>query len=429
VFGFMLPIGVFANGASEKPEAIKTLTMWCAYSQPDRISAIDGTIAKYEASHPGIKVVRELVPWSNIRQKWISAKMAGTLPQMVVGGDADLIALWTAGDLAPVDSVIEKVGGDQAFLPGPLNGLKMDGQTIAMPHYTLSWKMVVRKDLLEAKGIAIPKTWDEFAKAAIALTDAPNMYGFDIPMSKSAAKSREWLCYFMRTNGAEYFDKDGNVNFNTPQTVETVKFLVDLYKKTGRQAAVNYSENDCIDNFAKGTEAFIFAAGSLITNVKKINPDMLKNVAVIETPINTQVGTDGAGLVGIGKFKGVKYSEETDDFLAYLLTDEESYRNFLLSMSGMIPITVAAGNDTKYWSDPLIADYADLYKSWQVGAMTGKRIGLDYGPSALLSNGIPGSEIEDMFQAIIVDGIPVEKAVADTHNVIYANLKASGMVK
>jgi multiple sugar transport system substrate-binding protein len=286
VFGFMLPIGVFANGASEKPEAIKTLTMWCAYSQPDRISAIDGTIAKYEASHPGIKVVRELVPWSNIRQKWISAKMAGTLPQMVVGGDADLIALWTAGDLAPVDSVIEKVGGDQAFLPGPLNGLKMDGQTIAMPHYTLSWKMVVRKDLLEAKGIAIPKTWDEFAKAAIALTDAPNMYGFDIPMSKSAAKSREWLCYFMRTNGAEYFDKDGNVNFNTPQTVETVKFLVDLYKKTGRQAAVNYSENDCIDNFAKGTEAFIFAAGSLITNVKKINPDMLKNVAVIETPIN-----------------------------------------------------------------------------------------------------------------------------------------------
>jgi len=266
---------LFAGATTEvKTEPMKTITIWCAYSQPERIVAMDSAIAQFEALNPNIKVIRELVPWSNIRQKWIASKMAGTLPQMVVGGDADLIPIWAAGDLEPVEDVIELVGGKDAFLSGPLNGLTMDGHIIAMPHYTLSWKMAVRKDWLDELGLPIPKTWDEFAKAAIAMTNPPTRYGFDLPLSKSAYKSKEWLAYFMRTNGAEFFDKNGKVNFNTPQTVETVRFLVDLYKQTGRQAALNYSENDIIDNFVKGNVGFIFAAGSLVTSIVRTNPDL-----------------------------------------------------------------------------------------------------------------------------------------------------------
>ncbi|WP_319756569.1 sugar ABC transporter substrate-binding protein [uncultured Sphaerochaeta sp.] len=426
--GLLLVVGslLFAGANAEtKPQETKTITMWCAYSQPDRIIAMDSAIAQFEELNPNIKVVRELVPWSNIRQKWIASKMAGTLPQMVVGGDADLIPIWAAGDFEPVDDVVEMVGGKDAFLPGPLNGLTIDGKVIALPHYTLSWKMAVRTDWLEELGLPIPKTWDEFAEAAIAITNPPQRYGFDLPLSKSAYKSKEWLAYFMRTNGAEFFNEKGEVNFNTPQTIETVRFLVDLYKQTGRQAALNYSENDAIDNFVKGNVGFIFAAGSLVKAIVNTNPDLLDKIAIIETPMNTKPPVDGAGLVGIGKFKGVAHSEETSKFMAFLLK-QDIYREFLFSMPNMVPITVEGSKDPKFWDDPRIADYSHLYGRFMEGAMNGARVGMDYGPTPVANSGITGSEIEDMFHSIIVDGVSVEQAVKATHEKIKAQLSAAG---
>lgn len=427
VIFLIVSMSLFANGQSDdtSENEIKTLTMWCAYSQPGRIEAMDSLIAEYEAMHPDIDVVRELVPWSNVRQKWIAAKMANTLPQMVVDGDGGLVNIFHAGDLDYVDDVIEKVGGKEAFLEGPLKGLSENGRAFALPHYTLSWKMVVRTDWLDELGLPIPKTWEEFAEAAIAMTNPPERYGFDMPMSKSATKSREWLAYFLRTNGAEYFSKEGDVNFNTPETIETVSFLVDLIEKTGRQAAINYTENDLIDNFIKGNTGFIFCSASFIKNAVINNPEILDNCTIIDTPMNSAYPKDGAGLVGIGKFKGVEYSEETSDFMAFLL-EQDVYRNFLLSMPTMLPITVKGFNDPEYWGNEMIAPYKDLYMEYLKGAESGARVGMDYGPTPVAAAGLTGSEVENMFQSIVVDGISVEEAVAATHKRMKENLTAAG---
>jgi multiple sugar transport system substrate-binding protein len=419
-------VGIFANGGGESGSGgVKTITLWCAYSQPARIEAMDNAIAVYEKENPSIKAVRELVPWGNVRQRWIAGKMARTLPQMVVASDSDLINMWQTGDLEAVDDIVQAMGGPAAFLEGPLEGLHMDGKYIGLPHYTLSWKMVVRTDWLQELGLPVPKTWDEFAKAAVAMTNPPVRYGFDLPLSKSAYKAREWLAYFMRSNGADFFDVNGKAHFNTPETVETVQFLVDLVKSTGRQAMMNYSEDDTITNFAKGDVGFIFCAGSLVNAVLGTNPDLIGKFAVIETPTKRTPPVDGAGLVGIGKFKGVQYSQETSDFLKFLLR-QDIYREFLLSMPNMIPITVEGSNDQQFWNNPIVANYKDLYQRWMDGAMIGKRVGMEHGPGPYSSAGLTGAEIEDMFQSILIDNVPVAAAVRATHDRIQANLTAAG---
>jgi multiple sugar transport system substrate-binding protein len=421
--------GVFAGASGEKAaEGSANLTLWCAYSQPDRITSMDKAIGIYKSENPNVDVVRELVPWGNVRQRWIAGKMAKTLPQMVVASDSDLINMWEAGDLEPVNDIVQAMGGPGTFLEGPLSGLKVKDQYIGMPHYTLSWKMVVRTDWLAELGLSIPKTWDEFAKAAVAMTKAPERYGFDMPFSKSAYKAREWLAYFMRTNGADFFDANGKAHFNTPETIETVKFIVDLYKKTGRQAALNYSEDDCITNFAKGNLGFIFCAGSLVNAIRGTNPDLINKIAVIDTPINPKKNIpprDGAGLVGIGKFKGVANSQETSKFMRFLLR-QDIYRDFLLSMPNMVPITVEGSKDNLFWNNPIVADYTKLYQRWMEGAMTGTRVGMEHGPTPVSSAGMNSSEIEDMFHSILVDGVSVEAAVKATHDRIAAQLAAAG---
>lgn len=420
---------VFAAGGSQSGgSGPKNLILWCAYSQPARIAAMDSAINIYQTENPGITVTRQLVPWANVRTDWIASKMAKTLPQMVVASDSDLINMWDAGDLASVNDVVQAMGGPGAFLAGPLNGLKIGNDYIGLPHYTLSWKLVVRTDWLKEAGLPIPKTWDEFAKAAIAMTKAPDRYGFDMPFAKSAYKAREWLMYFMRTNGAEFYDANGKAHFNTPETIETVRFLVDLYKQTGRQAALNYSEDDCIQNFVRGTVGFVFASGSIINAILGTNPDILNNMAVIDTPINPKKNippVDGAGLVGIGKFKGVANSQETSNFLRFLLR-EDIYREFLLSMPNMVPITTEGSKDSLFWNNPIVANYAPLYQRWMDGAMTGVRVGMEHGPTPVASAGTTGSEIEDMFQSILVDGVSVEAAVKATNDRIASNLATAG---
>jgi multiple sugar transport system substrate-binding protein len=418
---------VFAGGGSEAGAGPVNLTLWCAYSQPERIAAMDKAIEIFEAENPGINVTRELVPWSNVRTNWIAAKMARTLPQMIVAADSDFMAMWDTGDLAPINDVVTAMGGPGAFLDGPLNGLKVGNEYIAMPHYTLSWKMVVRTDWLEELGLPIPTTWNEFANAAIAMTNAPTRYGFDMPFAKSSMKAKEWLMYFMRTNGAEFFDANNKANFNTPATVETVKFLVDLYKQTGRQAALNYTEDDCITNFANGNLGMLFCAGSAVNAIMGINPDLIDKIAVIDTPRSPKniPPRDGAGLVGIGKFKDAPFQAETSKFMQFLLR-EDIYREFLFSMPNMVPITVEGSKDNLFWNDPRVANYSALYQRWMEGALTGARVGMEHGPTPVSSAGIPSSEIEDMFQSILVDGVTVEAAVKATHDKIVSNLAAAG---
>ena len=419
---------VFAAGGGQQTRGQANLTLWCAYSQPARIAAMDNAISIFQRENDNVTVTRQLVPWGNVRTDWIASKMARTLPQMIVASDSDLINMWDAGDLEPVNDIVQAMGGPGAFLDGPLNGLRVGNSYIGLPHYTLSWKLLARTDWLTEAGLSIPRTWDEFQRAAIAITRAPDRYGFDIPMSKSAYKAREWLMYFMRTNGAEFYDVNGRANFNTPETIETVRFMVDTYRQAGRQAALNYSEDDCNTNFTRGTVGFIFASGSIVNAIVGTNPEILNNMAIIDTPINPRKNippVDGAGLVGIGKFKGVAYPQETSNFLRFLLR-QDIYREFLLSMPNMVPITTEGSKDNLFWSNPIVSTYSSLYQRWMDGAMTGIRVGMEHGPNPVTSAGMSGSEIEDMFHSILVDGVSVENAVRDTHNRMVANLRAAG---
>ncbi len=407
--------------------AEKEITFWCSYSQPERIKAIEDTITRFEAENPGIKVKRELVPWSNMHQKWIAAKMANTLPQLATAADSEAIGMWDGGVLKPVDKLVKQMGGSKRFLPGPLQAFQYEGKQIATPHYTLSWMMVYRKDWLAKVGFAQPpKTWKEFEKAAIAETNlAEQRYGFTLPLSKSAEKSKEWLAYFMRTNGAEFFDAKGHVKFNSKATIDTVSFLVNLYKKAGNPASLNYSEDDIIDQYVQGKIGFMFAAGSMCNKLVQSAPQLIPVTDIMPTPYNKHPGIVGAGPVCLVKFKNDKYDAETDKFIQFMLRDD-NYIPFLPSLLGMIPITKSAATSEKYFAYPAIKATRPLLEKWIAGANKGKRIAMDHGLSPYSAYTLNGSIIEDMFQSIIVDNVPIATAVKKVHDKMVEQLSAAG---
>jgi multiple sugar transport system substrate-binding protein len=89
--------------------------------------------------------------------------------------------------------------------------------------------MWYRKDLLEAKGIKVPETWDEYLAAAKALNNPPEIYGAVI-----GAKPDEALwdfMFYLFSFGGDILDKDSKPIINNEAGVAALTFYSDLLRK------------------------------------------------------------------------------------------------------------------------------------------------------------------------------------------------------
>lgn len=130
--------------------------------------------------------------------------------------NADVVADWFSLDaLSPsVDSVT---------IDGNVYGFPSEGDT--------AW-LFYRKDLLEAAGLEVPQTWDEFRDAAIAMTQdedsdgVPEVYGAVI-----GAKRDEAFWDFMHVFygfGGDILNEDGTVAVNNETAVAALTFYSNL---------------------------------------------------------------------------------------------------------------------------------------------------------------------------------------------------------
>ena len=90
--------------------------------------------------------------------------------------------------------------------------------------------MLYRKDLLEAKGIAVPQTWDEYLAAAKALNNPPEIYGAVI-----GAKPDEALwdfMFYLYSFGGEILDENFKPIINNEKGVAALTFYADLLRPT-----------------------------------------------------------------------------------------------------------------------------------------------------------------------------------------------------
>ena len=81
--------------------------------------------------------------------------------------------------LAPLPLVIERTRNQAMFrLPAMYQHAdQIDGPRVVFPDFLHVDSLVPRKDLLEAKGLKVPETWDEYLAAAQALNNPPEVYG------------------------------------------------------------------------------------------------------------------------------------------------------------------------------------------------------------------------------------------------------------
>src|SRR5262249_25569508 len=133
-----------------------------------------------------------------------------------------------------------------AQLPTFYNGVQKDlylpdGKLWEWPFNKSLQVIFYNQDMLTAKNVSVPTTWDEFASALKATTGG-GVTGITIdPGGPSGVTSgEEWLEEMAAADGSPVYGADGSPQFTSAQAVAALQYLVDLKKAGALATGTNY---------------------------------------------------------------------------------------------------------------------------------------------------------------------------------------------
>ncbi|MBL8654579.1 MAG: sugar ABC transporter substrate-binding protein [Alphaproteobacteria bacterium] len=228
-----------------------TVRWWYHFDNPQHSPA--ELIAKFEAANPGIKIQAESIPWgggNDYYTRLFAALVANNAPDCAMVKLANMSRLLEMRALEPLD---QQIGGwaDASDISANLWNLHKapDGKRYYVPLQYVVLYLYYRVDLFQQAGVAAPKTFDEFLKAAQATTKG-DVFGFG--MRGGAGGHDHWGSFVL--GGGATFEKGGMV---TPKALEANRWFVALGRdhKVFPPSAPNDGFRQIVDNFKAGRTA------------------------------------------------------------------------------------------------------------------------------------------------------------------------------
>ncbi|MFG2113369.1 ABC transporter substrate-binding protein [Streptomyces sp. NPDC048718] len=204
-----------AGGADDGPGGRTTITFWHGWSAPSEVRAIDANIARFEKTHPHIKV--HAVGGIDDDKLNQALRAGGSRGPDVVSSfeTANVGRFCSSGALADLAPFIEKSGLDLAkTFPKPLlEYTEFEGRRCTMPLLTDAYGLYYNKTAFKEAGIdGPPKTWSEFRAVAKKLTkprgDGYERVGF-LPNYHGYENNIE---HYLGSWGPRYFDPKGKAS-------------------------------------------------------------------------------------------------------------------------------------------------------------------------------------------------------------------------
>jgi multiple sugar transport system substrate-binding protein len=224
----VLVAGALAPAAAQPVEI--TFANWAA-AEPTTRPAIEQVIKDFEASHPGIRVRSEAIPFSEIARQLVLRVRSGNPPDVsqVAGNDTFLVAI--TGKLEPLDAYVD---GDlkSALKPNALEQFRYRNQLIAFPWTQAPAGFWYNKALMRKAGLDPenpPRTIDALmtALAAIKRTQ-PDVIPLGLDTTNRAfALQSNWP--WIETFGAAPIG-EGSKGADTPQMRSYLAWMRDLAK-------------------------------------------------------------------------------------------------------------------------------------------------------------------------------------------------------
>lgn len=182
-------------------------------------------IAAFEAKNPGVTVEFTKVERGAYADTMTTLFAGGDPPHIVHLASFEFQAFADAGWLEPLDGRLSADGVDLTGWAGQSKCV-WNGENVCIMMNYFGFIMAYNKAILDAAGLAVPTTWDEFLAVARATTKDLNgdgitdQFGTGHETKGGAGQYLTEMLSFIIDAGAYWTDKDGNITIDTPEMVE-----------------------------------------------------------------------------------------------------------------------------------------------------------------------------------------------------------------
>ncbi len=327
------PAASQAPVATEAPAQPVTITVWDYYGEATPVKPL---IEPFQAAHPNITVKYEAIDWDTMMVNLNVVLTGGEVPD-VATVDLTWVPKYAAEgaftDLKPLSGgMLNGVAWDQAYTAGALKAITYNDQIISALYDFDVYALYYRADLLEAKGLQVPTTWDELMTVAEALHEGEQYY---YEFDADTFHGSQWIY----ENGGTLLSADyKTVMFNSPEAVEGITFDYSLLQSG---AAINWTEDEGerIQGVKDGRLAMFSDGPYYMGIMKSAAPEMAGQWRVAQHPFNKQPGSYLGGTVLAIPAKSTQ-QEAAWEFVQYAM--EVQNQVGVYKLAGAAPALTAA---------------------------------------------------------------------------------------
>jgi multiple sugar transport system substrate-binding protein len=368
--------------------------------------SLEKIISDFNDSQKDIKVVGVSSP---DQQKQLTSMSSSNGSFDISDNFGNSVGAWASkGILAPLDDYIDanKIDTDD-FVPSAMDQMVYEGKTYALPIAVHSVQLVYNKKLLDEAGVQPPKTMDELAAAAKALTKT-DASGNITQLGLGDANITTTLTTLAFAYGGAWDGKKGPTPMDDGNIAALQWYQDNVVRPVGadKLAAFVGGEGQYLsaqDPLYSGKMAMRIDGEWTSVSAAKAAPDLDWGVTAIPT---AKSGIDNATLVSSSTLfipANSKHKEEAAAFLAYLVS-KKPMTDFSLAL-GNLPARTSLLDSDAYSGLKNFDVWAAALKSPAAQSTASKPYSAEY-----------ASDLEKAFDKIERDAATPEDALKDVQS-------------
>lgn len=320
------------------------------------------------------------------------------------GGAADVDVVHTpgiqvqrwvqAGWLEDMTDTVAALPDKDDIIPSTLESFDVDGKDWGVPFFAETGLMAYRKDILDAAGVAPPKTWAEMIEVAKAI-DSPETAAIAMRAAPGQGFNMFVFPMIMRAYGGEFFvdyPNDLTPAIDSPETLEALNVYKTLLNDYGPDGVGSFNFPEVVAAMQAGQVAMTVDGTSIVGQTVDPAKSQVADQVVLALPPEGPAGRSPALAVhGLGIAAGAANAEAAARFIAWATSKEtmtklalaEAYPDFTRASIAEDPEVQAkyAGIQEDFLTlrvqalEAARSDYRPLLPTWpEIGAVIGENV-------------------------------------------------------
>lgn len=278
-----------------------TVVVWDYYGAS---SPLKPALEAFKKSHPEISIDYQEYDYDTFQDKLAVAASSGGAPDLAT---IDMVWVPVYASQGVLSDLGEISGGrlngkpiEEEYSEGAKRAMTYEGKTVVMPYDFDVYALYYRDDILQAKGLSVPKTHDELLAVAKAMAEDRDGDGTVDKYGMMVRPDTFEYSQFLFQEGGALVDKSGKkAAFASDEGIKALEYMRKLMENGGIFWSPAEGDSGGIAGISDERIGMFLNGPYMMGTLKEAVPDQAGKWAVAEAPWSVTPGSylGGTGLV------------------------------------------------------------------------------------------------------------------------------------